>query len=101
MFKDFKEDKKEDFRMNIIGIIIFALGVSLDSFGVGFVLDLSGFKVVLVPLIFTIFSFSFTFVGLLLGKKLSNMVGVYSELGGASIMFLLAMVNFCKFLFLS
>ena len=71
MFKDFKESKTEDFKMNFICILIFALGVSLDSFGVGFALNLKGVNLLLTPLVFTIASFSFTMLGLNFGKKLN------------------------------
>lgn len=99
MFKDFKESKTEEFKMSFIGILVFALGVSLDSFGVGFALNLKGVNLLLTPLVFTIASFSFTMLGLNFGKKLNNMVGVYSGLVGAIIMSILALINFCKFLF--
>lgn len=101
MFKDFREEKTESIKLSIVGILIFALGVSLDSFGVGFALHLSGINLVKSALTFTVVSFCFTFIGLNLGKKLSSLVGVYSVLVGSIIMFILAVINFCQFLFLS
>lgn len=99
MFKDFKEDKQEEIKLSFVGILIFVLGVSLDSFGVGFALNLEWYDLVKAAFIFTITSFSFTLIGLSLGKRLNNLVGSYSVLVGSIIMFILAVVNFCQFLF--
>ncbi|WP_223594903.1 manganese efflux pump MntP [Neobacillus bataviensis] len=67
-----------------IGLIIFALSVSLDSFSVGLSLGIYGAKTLLVLLCFGIAATVQTWAGLLLGRKVSSWMGSYSEaLGGA------------------
>lgn len=67
-----------------VGLLIFALSVSLDSFSVGLSLGIFGAKTVLVILCFGIVAMVQTWVGLLLGRKVQAWIGSYSEaLGGA------------------
>ena len=99
MFKDYKEDEEEKVRLSFLGIIIFALGVSLDSFGVGFALNSHGIYRFVASSVFSITSFTFTFLGLNLGKKLNLLIGRYSILFGASIMTILALINFVNLFF--
>lgn len=98
MFKDFKSDEKENININFLGMVIFALGVSLDSFGVGFAMHDLSWKLIISALIFSTSSFLFTFSGLQLGKKLNSLVGRYSILIGGFIMVALAILNLCQFL---
>ncbi len=99
MFKDFKSGEEEIFKLSLPGMLVFALGVSLDSFGVGFALQLSGPAIVKSFLVFTIVSSIFTFLGLNLGKVLTSLVGEYSILVGSLMMATLSVLNFCHFLF--
>ncbi len=99
MFKDFKNGEEVNFKLSLLGAIIFAIGVSLDSFGVGVALQLRGFDIVKSFLIFSLASFSFTYLGLCLGKVLNELVGRYSVLGGSMIMSLLALFNFLQIIF--
>ncbi len=98
MFKDFKKEE-ETFKLSIVGAVMFALGVSLDSFGVGFALQLTLGECIRSFAIFTCCSATFTYVGLELGRFLSSLVGDYSVLVGAVIMVLLGIFNFCHVLF--
>ena len=97
MLKEFFNEDKEDFKMNFISIIIFALGVSLDSFGIGFTMINAHDVLLRNILIFSIFSFIFTYLGLSLGKILNKLVGTYSILFGVLIMLLLSIINFVNF----
>ena len=92
MFKDIKKDE-ETLKLSLWGALVFALGVSLDSFGVGFATQLSWGECVKCFLIFTTFSAIFTYIGLKLGKLLSALVGEYSVLFGAVIMAILGVMN--------
>lgn len=66
------------------GLLLFALSVSLDSFSVGLSLGIYGAKTVLVLLCFGVAATVLTWAGLLLGRKVQNWLGSYSEaLGGA------------------
>jgi len=98
MFKDFKNGDEAKIKLTIIGCIIFAFSVSLDSFGVGFALELAGYLKYITFLIFSCSSFLFTFLGLRFGRFLKSIVGDYSVLIGAIIMCVLSIVNICHFL---
>ena len=98
MFKDFRKDD-EPFKLSLLSSLLFAFGVSLDSFCVGFALQLdiaSGMKSFVI---FSLFSSGFTYLGLNLGSALNSIVGEYSVLFGASIMTVLGVLNICQFLF--
>lgn len=96
MIKDFKENGKIDFNNDILGFLFFALGVSLDSFGVGMTL-IFNLNLIIYLLIFSLCSFFFTFLGLYIGSFTHKLLGVYAILLGACIMFILAIVNFVNF----
>lgn len=98
MVKDFFAGEEEKFDISFWGIILFALGVSLDSFGVGFTFTMSFFEKLIAVFVFAFVSSFFTFAGLSLGNRLNKFVGEYSVLVGASIMIILAVINFCQLL---
>ncbi len=97
MFKDYKNEDRENINISFWGILIFALGVSLDSFGIGFALNLDVIDRVVSSIIFALTSSIFTFLGLCLGGKLNHLIGKYSILLGSIIMSFLAFINFCQF----
>ncbi|WP_260286894.1 manganese efflux pump MntP [Peribacillus aracenensis] len=68
------------------GLFIFALGVSLDSFSVGLTLGIYGAKTILTVLCFGFAATLLTWAGLLLGRKMQGLLGVYSEILGGSIL---------------
>lgn len=69
-----------------IGLILFSLSVSLDSFSVGLSLGMSGVKTFLALILFGLASMTLTWTGLLVGRKAKGFLGVYSELFGGSIL---------------
>ncbi|WP_138420778.1 manganese efflux pump MntP family protein [Aquibacillus sediminis] len=69
-----------------IGLILFSLSVSLDSFSVGLSLGMSGVKTALALIMFGVASMVLTWTGLLVGRKARGFLGVYSELLGGSIL---------------
>ncbi|MBG9588142.1 manganese efflux pump MntP [Cytobacillus firmus] len=67
-----------------IGLLIFALSVSLDSFSVGLSLGIYGAKTFQVLVFFGAGATILTWAGLLTGRKVQSWIGSYSEaLGGA------------------
>lgn len=96
MLKDFKEKGKIEFNKNVVGFLFFAIGVSLDSFGVGMTFNLN-FNIVFSLIMFSICSFTFTFFGLFLGGITNKLLGKPAIIIGAVIMFILAVVNFVNF----
>ncbi len=70
-----------------VGLIFFALSVSLDSFSVGLSLGIYGARTLLTILLFGFFSMILTWMGLLLGRRFQQWLGMYSEVLGGSILF--------------
>lgn len=70
-----KDEEKKGTITNIYTCIIFAFTVSIDSFTVGIGLSLTNSNIIIPSLIFSITSFIFTALGLVLGKKLSKTFG--------------------------
>ena len=67
-------------------ILLFALAVSIDSFSVGVGLEALTNKYIPTLLIFSITSFTFTYIGLLLGKRINKLIGSLSTiLGGITL----------------
>ena len=80
--------KKEDNTMllSLLSFILFAFSVSIDSFSVGIGLKGINNNYLQVSIIFSLCSFIFTYVGLILGTKLSDLVGRYAKTIGGIIL---------------
>ena len=70
-----KDEENKITITNILSIIIFAFTVSIDSFTVGIGLSLTNKNIIIPSIIFSMTSFIFTLLGLILGKKLSKTFG--------------------------
>jgi manganese efflux pump family protein len=68
------------------GLMVFAFSVSLDSFSVGLTLGIYQAKTVLVLMCFGAAATILTWCGLLVGRKVQNFIGPYSEALGGSIL---------------
>lgn len=79
--------KEEEIKiMSLKELLLFGLAVSLDSFSVGIGLKAITENKVLAVSIFSISSFIFTYIGLILGKKINNLIGKISTiLGGLTL----------------
>lgn len=82
----FKEDESTFITPVGLGLLVFALSVSLDSFSVGLTLGIYGAKTVLVLTCFGIGATILTWIGLLVGRKVQGWLGTYSEALGGSIL---------------
>ncbi|HLS09942.1 manganese efflux pump MntP family protein [Lentibacillus sp.] len=69
-----------------VGLIFFALSVSLDSFSVGLSLGLSQVKTAIALILFGAASMMLTWTGMILARKMHGLLGVYSEILGGSIL---------------
>ncbi len=87
--------KKEEphFNLNLLGMFLFALGVSLDSFSVGLGLTLITSNIYLAMGIFSICSFLFTLGGVIIGRYASKILGIYASILGSAILFILGLVH--------
>ncbi len=90
---DIIKHKEEQFKLNIIGMFLFALGVSIDSFSVGIGLNAITNNIYLAMIIFAICSFFFTFFGIIIGKQANKILGIYANIFGIIILFLLGLAH--------
>lgn len=83
----FKENG-DDYRFKPagFGLLLFAVSVSVDSFSLGLTLGLFDAQAFTALSLFGIFATVLTWAGLLSGKKITGMIGKYSEAFGGSIL---------------
>ena len=84
--------KKEDkvVKMKLIEMIIFGFAVSIDAFSVGVGLEGVCSNYIGASLVFSITSFIFTYMGLILGNKISKLVGKLSTIFGGVTLIVIA-----------
>ncbi len=87
----FKEEENIKI-MNYKETLLFALAVSLDSFSVGIGLEALTNNIILALTIFSITSFIFTYIGLLLGKKINKLIGKISTIIGGIILIIIGII---------
>ncbi|WP_233711162.1 manganese efflux pump MntP [Lederbergia citrisecunda] len=68
------------------GIIIFSLILSVDSFSAGLSLGMFGARAAIAALCFGVVAVLLTWSGLLIGRKVQSLLGVYGELLGGIIL---------------
>jgi manganese efflux pump family protein len=79
--------KKEPFVTPIgFGLLLFAIGVSLDSFSIGLSLGIFGARVVATIILFGMISTALTWSGLLIARRFKSWIGSYGEALGGSIL---------------
>ena len=95
MLKRNKEEQK-NIKLTTIMIIIVSLSVSIDSFTVGFAIQLLSNPILPACVIFSILSGLFTYIGFSFGKIIEKVLQEKSNYVGAFIIFIIAI----KYLFL-
>lgn len=86
---------KEEEVMNIVGLgslLLFGFTVSIDSFSVGIGLSVISNNYIVAVGIFSIISTLFTFLGLVIGKKLNSVFGKYATWIGSIILIILSIL---------
>ena len=87
------DSKKENIiKINLLGFIIFGLSVSVDSLTVGIGLKVITDSFFLSSIIFSISSFVFTYLGLILGNIIGKKIGTYSKITGGIILIIIAIL---------
>ena len=86
------KEQEEVNKMKIGEMILFGFAVSIDSFSVGIGLNNISDNFLLCSLIFSLTSAIFTYLGLILGKKLNMLVGKLSTLLGGIALIVLGVV---------
>lgn len=82
MFFELIHPNKQLKKLTFFNMFIFAIGVSLDSFSTGIGLTAITNNMFMAVIIFSLTSFSFTYLGLLIGKYASNLLGIYATIFG-------------------
>ena len=96
MFIEYVKPSEKEISLTKTGIFLFGFGVSLDSFSIGLGLKAITNNLILSSTIFMICSFSFTFLGLTLGKYINKLLKTYSFLFGTILLFILGLCFLCK-----
>lgn len=81
IYESFKNKEIEN-KNGIIEYLIFGFAVSIDSFSVGIGLHSITDNIILSSLIFSVTSGLFTYLGLILGKKINSLIGKVSTIIG-------------------
>ena len=87
------KDETADINLNIIGIIIFALSVSVDSFSVGLGINDITNNYYIASIIFALCSAAFTYLGIIIGKYSSKLIGKYAIILGIFLLLILGIFH--------
>jgi len=96
MFIEMQKNENKPLKIKFIYLFLFALSVSLDSFSTGIGLEAITNNYILSSSIFSIISFSFTYLGLILGKYSSLILGKYAKILGILLLSIIGIVNLCQ-----
>lgn len=91
IYETFKEEDIKNI-VNLKQILLFGLAVSVDSFSVGIGLNVISKNYLYCAFIFSLFSLSFTYLGLILGKKINNVIGKTSTIIGGLVLIVIAFI---------
>lgn len=87
------KDETAEINLNIIGIIIFALSVSIDSFSVGLGINDITNNYYIASVIFALCSAAFTYLGIIIGKYSSKLIGKYAIILGIFLLLILGIFH--------
>lgn len=93
MILEMVKEEENNFHFSFLGLFLFALGVSLDSFTVGLGLTAITDNIYLALSIFSICSFMFTYLGLFLGSFANKFLGIYANILGIGILICLGLIH--------
>ena len=95
IIESFKKEEKVK-KMKLAEMILFGFAVSIDSFSVGIGINNISNNFIMCSGIFSITSFIFTYIGLLLGNKLNQLIGKISTLIGGITLIILGIIYIIK-----
>lgn len=96
MIVDLFKGEEKTFDLNIINMFLISLSVSLDSFSTGLGLHAITNDFLLSGLVFSVCAFTFTFMGLIIGKYSSNKIGIFANIIGIILLFILGIIHIIK-----
>lgn len=82
--------------LSFIGMFLFAFGVSIDAFSTGLALGALTENRLIALLIFSLVSFTFTLIGLSIGKFASKKLGSKATIIGFVLLIILGIFHLCK-----
>lgn len=91
VIETFKNDENMKI-MSLSELLLFGLAVSIDSFSVGIGLNAINNNFLLCSLLFSLSSFCFTYMGLMLGKKVNQLIGKASTLIGGIVLIIIGII---------
>ena len=91
LIESFKKEEKVKI-MKIPELILFGLAVSIDSFSVGIGLNAFHINPIICAFSFSICSYIFTYLGLVLGKKINSVIGSVATLIGGTILIIIGIM---------
>lgn len=95
IIESFKKEEKLN-SMSKIELLLFGLAVSIDSFSVGIGLNTITNNYIFSSIIFSASAFIFTYLGLFLGKKVSEMIGKVATILGGFTLIIIAFIYLFK-----
>ena len=91
----FKKEKNIK-ALKLFEMFMFGFAVSIDSFSIGIGLNNITNNYIICPLIFSITSLIFTYIGLLLGNKINEYLGTIAPIIGGIMLILLGIIYIIK-----
>ena len=91
-----KKSEDTTIDLSFFGMLLFAFGVSIDAFSTGLALTAITTNKILAMLLFAIISFSFTYVGLNIGRYVSSKLGNKASVLGFLLLVALGIFHICK-----
>ena len=96
MIVDSFKEQKYSMITDIVGMLLFGLAVSIDSFGIGIGFDILTNNIFISSIIFMIISSMITYIGLSFGKIIGNKIGKISNLIGGIMLVALGIIYLFK-----
>lgn len=92
----FKKEEQISPLKTIIELILFSFAVSLDSFSLGIGLKAITNNIIISSIIFSLTAGIITYIGLLLGNKISQKIGFISQIIGGIFLILIGIIYLIK-----
>ena len=96
MIIDLVKNDHKYFELNVFNMFLLSLSVSLDSFSTGLGLSAITDNFLLSGVIFSICAASFTFIGFLIGKYSGEKLGIYANVLGIILLFIMGILHIFK-----
>lgn len=96
MLYEIFSQEENTIQLNFGGILLFAFGVSIDAFSTGLGLTAITENIILAMVVFSIISFLFTLLGLLIGKYTTHLLGTYASIFGAILLIVIGVSHLLK-----